>query len=231
MHRFPRLYSCAVAIAAIAACLVAIQPAAADLITFNLDQSNELKDGVVYGTVTVETSTAKGGEVKITYFADPKPYTSTGPNFGFHTVGFNTDLTLKTSQISEPSGWKLTSNANLSMFGKFSWKAATSNSPEQTVVVDITGLGTNATLSHFLLPSVGGESVFFAAHVIDFKLKGSDVSSHWVGDSSTPVGGPPPPTGQGGPPTTPEPSALALSGVGIGALAVTGVLRRRRRVA
>jgi len=231
VHRFPRLYSCAVAIVAIAACFVAVQPAAADLITFNLDQSNALPDGVVYGTVTVETSTAKGGEVKITYLADPKPYTSTGPNFGLHTVGFNTDLTLKTSQISVPSGWKLTSNANLSMFGKFSWKAATSNNPEQTVVVDITGLGANATLSHFLLPSVGGESVFFAAHVIDFKLKGSDVSSHWVGDSSTPVGGPPPPTGQGGPPTTPEPSALALSGLGIGALAVTGVLRGRRRVA
>ena len=140
-------------------------------------------------------------------------------------MGFNTDLALKTSQISAPSGWKLTSNANLSMFGKFSWKAQTSNSEAQTIVVDITGLGANATLAHFTLPSVGGELTFFAAHVIDFRVKGSDVSSHWIAGSTDP----PPPTGQGGPPQTPEPSSLALSGLGIFAIVMARAVRRKRR--
>src|SRR5438128_10061017 len=96
----------------------AAQPAAADPI-FNLDQSNTLPDGVVYGTVKVEAGL---GEVKLIYTAAPTPYSSTGKNFGLHTVGFNTDLSLKSTQIGAPSGWKSTPHANLSAFGVFSWK-------------------------------------------------------------------------------------------------------------
>src|SRR5215471_6249680 len=85
---------------------IAVPRAAADFITFNLDQSNTLANGIVYGTVKLEAF-KNLGEIKLTYTADPAPYSSIGKNFGFHTVGFNTDLSLKSSQFTLPTGWKL----------------------------------------------------------------------------------------------------------------------------
>jgi MYXO-CTERM domain-containing protein len=206
------------ALALLLACGVlgtAAPPAAAEFITYNLDQSNTLPNGVVYGTVKVEAF-QNLGEVKLTYTADPTPYSSTGKNFGFHTVGFNTDLSLNSGQFTLPAGWTLKSNANLSNFGVFSWAPTTSNSPSPSVTVVINGLGSNATLAHFAFPSVGGKSVFFAGHVIDFKIKGSDTSSHWVGGSTDP------------PAQTPEPATAAMAAIGLAGLALARLARRRR---
>jgi MYXO-CTERM domain-containing protein len=196
---------------------IAAPPAAADFITFNLDQSNTLPDGVVYGTVKLEAF-KNLGEVKLTYTADPTPYSSTGDNFGFHTIGFNTDLSLKSSQFTLPTGWKLDSNANLSMFGVFSWKVTTSNHEAPVVTVLIGGLGSNATLDHFTFPSIGGKSVFFAGHIIDFSLKGSDTTSQWVGGSSDPP-----------PVDAPEPATATMAVLGLVGLALVRLRRRRLR--
>ena len=212
--------------------------ATADLITFNLDHSNTLASRVVYGTVTLQ-SFPNLGEVQLTYTADPTVYSSVGKNFGFHTIGFNTDLALSASQVTLPTGWSLTPNANLSMFGVFGWKATTTNHEGASVTVQIDGLGTNATLDHFTLPSQGGDSAFFAGHIMDFSIKGRNVTSQWVGASSVPPV--PPPGGQGGPPSVPPPGgqggplpqAAEPPTVAMGAVAVFGValarLRRRRR--
>jgi hypothetical protein len=206
----------------------ATNPAAADLITYNLDQSNALPSGTVYGSVTVE-SFKNLGEVKLTYSADPTPYTSVGKNFGFHTIGFNTDLTLNPSQFTLPTGWSASANANLSTFGVFSWKVTTNNHEAPVVSVLIDGLGNNATLDHFTLLSTGGKSVFFAGHIIDFSRKGSDVSSHWVGGSSDPL--PPPPGGEGGPggpfAPSPEPSTIAMGMIAMAGLTLRRLTRRR----
>jgi hypothetical protein len=204
---------------------ITVHPAAADSILFNLDQSNTLADGVVYGTVKLEAF-KNIGEIKLTWTADSGPYSSVGKNFGFHTVGFNTDLSLKSSQFTLPTGWKADPNANLSAFGVFSWKVTTSNNEAPSVVVRIDGLGNNATLDHFTLPSHGGESVFFTGHIIDFSLKGSDTTSHWVGGSSDP----PPPRGQGSPPQAPEPSTIALGVTGLFGLALLHRMRRKHRL-
>lgn len=204
---------------------IAVHPAAADSMTFNLDQSNTLPDGFVYGTVKVEAF--KGlGEIKLTYTADPGPYSDIGKNFGFHTVGFNTDLSLKSSQFTLPTGWDADPNANLSAFGVFSWKVKTSKNEAPSVVVLIDGLGNNATLDHFTLPSVGGESAFFAGHIIDFSLKRCDTTSHWVAGSSE--SSPPPPGGTGGtPPQAPEPSTIAMGTIGLLGFALLRLTRRR----
>jgi MYXO-CTERM domain-containing protein len=197
-------------------------PAAADFITVNLDQSNTLPDGVLYGTVRVEAF-PKLGEVTLIYTASDAPYSSVGNNFGFHTVGFNTDLTLQPSQFTLPTGWKLDSNANLSSFGVFSWKVTTTNhvAPVETIV--ISGLGSNATLDHFLVPSVGGNSAFFAGHIIDFSVSQcGTTTSQWVGGSDPPPSCPPP--------EAPEPSTLAMGAIGLVGLAVARLVRRRRPV-
>jgi hypothetical protein len=199
--------------------------------TFTLDQSNALPNGVSYGTVKVQGSTALG-EVTLTYTADPSPYSGTGKNFGFHSIGFNTDLSLTAAQITTPAGWSLSPGANLSQFGRFTWTASTSNQPSPTVVIDITGLGSTVSLADFTVGSTKGTSVFFAGHIIDFSVSGSDVSSQWVG-GSTPSNDPPPPPpgGQGGPPpsSSPEPSALLLGGIGLAGMALVSVRKRIRR--
>src|SRR5262245_10025593 len=157
----------------------AAPPAAADLITYNLDQSNTLPDGLVYGTVTVE-ALQNLGEVKITYTANPALYSATRQNFGFNTIGFNTDLSLQSSQFTLPSGWKLYSNGNLNMFGVFSWKLTTTKQEAPVVTLLIDGLGNNATLDHFTLDSKGGEPVYFAGHIINFSLNGCNTTtSQW----------------------------------------------------
>jgi hypothetical protein len=206
-----------------------VEPAApradAEPITFNLDHSNTLAGGVVYGTVKLESFPSLG-EVQLTYTADPAPYSSVGKNFGFHTIGLNTDLTLKASQFTLPTGWTLGTGANLSSFGVFSWKVTTANHEAPSISVRVDGLGNNATLDHFTLPSQNGESVFFAGHIMDFSVIGRDVTSHWVGGSSDL---PAPPGGQGGPPPhAPAPSTFAMGVVVVVGLALVRLVQRRR---
>jgi hypothetical protein len=204
---------------------LAATPAAADPISFSLDQSNTLANGVVYGTVKVQAFTNLG-EVQLTYTADPSVYRSVGKNFGFHTIGFNTDLSLHASQFTLPAGWKLGRNANLSEFGEFSWKATTAHDEAPSITVQIDGLGNNATVAHFTLPSHGRDSVFFTGHIMDFSSKRCGVTSQWVGGSSDP---PAPPGGQGGPPSVAsEPPTLAMGAAAVAGLALVRVTRRRR---
>src|SRR5687768_16263 len=90
----------------VAVCLLALAaPAQAGYLTqtVKLNLSNDLADGVTYGTVKVEAYDGVGaasgglsaGQVRLTYTADPAPYDALTGNFGFHTVGFNTKLSLK----------------------------------------------------------------------------------------------------------------------------------------
>jgi hypothetical protein len=208
--------------------------------TVDLDRSNTLADGVVYATVKVEAYDGvsagggglKAGEVRLTYTADATVYDAIGPTFGLHTVGFNTDLALAKGQIVAPAGWTLTKTPNLSEFGKFSWKAATSNHTSPVLVLLVESLGLNATLDHFLAASksASDNAVYFAAHIKDFKDRQDcdNVTSHWVG-GRTVESTPPPPGGTGEPPPeTPEPGALALCGAGIATL--IAVRRRRGRL-
>jgi hypothetical protein len=192
-------------------------PAHADYVSqpVSIDQSNTMKDGVVYGSVLVEAYNGVGaaggglnaGEVRLTYSASAIPdYGTISKTFGIGEVGFNTDLALSSGQITGPAGWKLDSAKTISGFGKFSWGLqgnAEGGSRPNPVTVLITGLGADATLEHFLLGSVGAGknppsegSVFFAMHVAGFETPGaSPVGSHFVGGSG--VNEPPPPGGSG----------------------------------
>jgi hypothetical protein len=212
--------------------------------TVNLDQSNTYPDGVVYGSVKIEaydSGTGGGGllagQVRLTYTADiVAAYLGTTKTFGIQDVGFNTKLSLKDGQISGPGGWKLSSNATLDGFGKFSWDVsgnAKGGSRPNPVTVLISELGVDATVGNFLVGSTGSGknppsegSVYFAMHVAGFEAQ---EGSHWVGGSTIVEEEPPPPTGSGEVAPTPEPSSIVLCGAGALCLALGRFTWRRRK--
>ena len=234
----------------LATCAALAPPAAfADYVSQSviLDQSNSLKDGVAYGSVLVEAYNGvgsaggglKAGEVRPTYSANlVADYDSISKTFGIDHLGFNTDLKIKSKQITSPTGWKIRKNKTLSEFGKFTWKAdgsAKGGSRPNPVTLLITGLGVNATIEHFLIGSTGSGqhapsegSVYFAMHVAGFSTKNDcDVSSHWVGGSTRAVIDPPPPEGSGEVGPTPEPASLLLGAIGIAGVWIGRMWRQR----
>jgi hypothetical protein len=161
-------------------------------------------------------------------------YASLSKTFGIDHVGFNTDLAVSAGQITPPTGWKMSGNNTLSGFGQFTWGAdgsAKGGSRINPATVLITGLGADATVSHFLINSQGAGknppsqgAVYFAMHVAGFTVKkDDDITSHWVGGSGVRVDLPPPPEGSGDLQPTPEPASILLF-----ALGALGIAFRRR---
>ncbi len=198
--------------------------------TVVLDQSNKLADGVNYGSVLIEAYDGKGaskgglaaGQVRITYTPTIVPaYGTVSSDFGFSAATFNTDLALNSGQIAIPKGWGLNVPGTSGGFGTFSWGAedlGKNNKKQNPLTILISGLGADATLGHFLLPSVGGKkgppqgTAFFAGQVQSFNTGPNDTSethSHWVGGTAV---------------LTPEPGTLALC-----ACSAVGLLLVRRR--
>jgi hypothetical protein len=255
MHRMHTRW----ALAALAlACLAPVGRADYVSRTYLFDQSSVLPGGLTYGSARIEAydgmGTAGGGlsagQVRLTVQADALPvYGPLGDHFGVYGAGFNTDLNLDPSQISLPDGWRLRNGRFMGGFGKFAWEASGPiESSQNPLVLTISGLGTNATLDHFLIPSansLGGVpingSVFFAARVGDFDINNDlvDATTHVIGvgypvpppttGPVTPVDPPPPNSGSGppGPVQNPEPSALLLCALGAGSLGLGRWLRRR----
>jgi hypothetical protein len=202
-------------------------PARADYISrsFQFSLSDSLPRGPSFGTVTIEaydgTGAAGGGlqvgQVRMTFQPTKLPIEPYGPGyFGFEQAGFNTNLSLQPSQIRTATGWNagwgLRGNRSMGGFGQFQWQvdyyydvnSATSLPHGNPLVVIVSGLGTNATLDHFLIPSTnlaGGApvngSVYFAGRISGFDLNTDlyDLTSQVVGVNVVP---------------SPEPSALLL---------------------
>jgi hypothetical protein len=145
---------------------------------------------------------------------------------------FNTDLALTPSQFSLPAGWTATPNALVPGVGTFSWVLAGTTkplSPDATSMVgfDISGLGDNTALSHFVIPSTqdgtnSSQGSWFAADIVPFyyanTFSGSvpAVTDFWASGSG-PL-----------PAEAPEPSTLLLLGLGLGTCAGFHFVQRLR---
>jgi hypothetical protein len=167
------------------------------------------------------------GEVRLTY--SPQIGSGNGPGMpdapgtfrleGLQSVGFNSDLTLTSPQIQGPTGWFLVSGLKFGPSGQFGWGVATnSNLVTGPATILISGLGSDATFAHFNFGSQGGTSpggpALFSGRytVIEITPDGVTGGTNWL-RAGTPV------------PETPEPSSLAIVGLGAAGLAL---IRRRR---
>jgi len=158
--------------------------------TYDLNQSNTFADGVIYGTVKIETNDSlttinslAAGAAKLTINIFGVPAYGTLNNFGMQKFGFNSVATLTEAQITlDPDlDWIFkSSGTGFGEFGTFGYvEKGTGSSRIESLVITISGLGASATLSNF---EQGTSSEYFAAHVAGFSAR---PGSHYVGGSES----------------------------------------------
>jgi PEP-CTERM motif len=158
------------------------------------------------------------GQVRLTFTVSPSAaYGEIGPHFGLANVVFNTDLSINASQIAGPAAWPVNPFET-------TWRvwAPAPDVRARAIAVVISGLGDQATLDHFLKLYQGHigaagplpRPFVFSGLVDGFELHDPDNPFNvdgLLGDTVL---------------TTPEPTSLALCGIGLVGL---GVCYRRRR--
>ena len=188
-------------------------------VSYYLDQSNVLDDGVNYLQVTISDSLTITGDIDFSVAVLTDAFSITGStNFGMQNFSFNFDNTLPVTSANiiniDPSSWTISENMNAGgNFGKFEFQLDGSGATRTELLsFSITGVEGD-TLSSYALGSTLNPSSgeFFAAHVAGFDETNGVTSAQFAG--STPV---------------PLPAAFVLFGSGLVALA--GLVRRRKLV-
>ena len=201
-----------------AALMLAAGSVQAASISYILDQSNVLVDGVPYLQVTV--SDGANGAIDFTVQTLGILNSHAGSNFGIQAFAFNvvSSGSADGSDIANlPSGWKVRDNFRMSEFGFFDIKVyGTGKDRIQTLTFSILGVDGDKPQDYAVLSSgKGANKQFFAAHVADFtdpkctKKKCSTTSGFFAG----------------GTPAVPLPGAAWLFATG----AATVAARARRR--
>jgi hypothetical protein len=204
-------------------------------VSYYLDQSNALADGINYLQVTVSDDGLADPQA-IQFTVDLlSPLTGiAGTNFGIQRFAFNTNLDwmLVADAIENlPSGWRIRSVTEISGFGVFelvtSGTGSTRVAPQLTFSIDSSGLIGDTVYDYAIaaacpssdspatcIPSQGPS--YFAAHVAGFSGPNGISSAYFGG--STPASG-----------VVPVPAAVWLMGSALGLLG--GLRRRQRRLA
>lgn len=203
--------------------------------SFVFNMSNEIGAGN-YGTVFAEAYTGAVGTTDHGLNPGQVRFTVTAPflsiygspadagNYGMDKFSFNTNLSILASQVVTKTtggtnlGWSVQFSKNISEFGVFSiLDKGAGNSRGNPIIVTISGLGSNATLDHFVLPSTGNNGgTFFAAHVGGFagNANNEEFGSHYIAVTEITH--------------APEPSGIALALAGLTGLGMLKVRRGRR---
>lgn len=192
--------------------------ASAASVSYFLDQSNAMPDGVNYLKVTISDSTVNIGDIDFQIDVLTANFPSPGSNFGMQTFSFNYDtaLTVGTANIIDidPSTWTISQNQSAGGgFGKFEFQLNGSGSDRTELLsFSITGVSGDSPGSYAMGSSLTPPAVeYFAAHVAGFNNGAGVTSAQFAGSTPSAV---------------PLPAALWLMGSGL--IALGGFIRTKR---
>jgi len=183
-------------------------------ISYYLDQSNDLPDGINYAQVTISDGTEGDIDFSVEVLTSAFSISPTA-NFGMQTFSFNYDtaLTVSAANITDidPASWTISQNANAGGgFGKFEFELSGSGSSRTDLMsFSISGVTGDSiwdyAIGSTLKPSSGE---FFAAHIAGFDETYGVTSAQFAGSTAVPV-----------------PAAVWLFGSGL--IGLAGVTRRK----
>ena len=202
-------------LAALPLTLVGLQANAAS-ISYYMDQSNALPDGVNYAQVTISDGLNNNIDFSVQVLSDAFS-TVYATNFGMQTFSFNYDtkLTVSAANITDidPSSWTISQDANAGGgFGKFEFELSGSGSSRtELLTFSISGVDGDSihdyAVGSTLNPSSGE---YFAAHIAGFDETYGVDSAQFSGSTVVPV-----------------PAAVWLFGSGL--IGLAGIARRKAK--
>lgn len=198
---------------------LAVTQVNAATISYYLDQSNDLLDGVNYAQVTISDSATVVGDIDFSVEVLTSAFSvSPDANFGMQNFSFNyntsnvTSISKKNISNLTPSIWKISQDANAGGgFGMFEFQlSGNGGSRTELLSFSITGVTGDAigdyAIDSTLNPSSGE---FFAAHIAGFDETNGITSAQFAGSTVVPI-----------------PAAVWLFGSGL--ISLVGVARRKK---
>lgn len=190
--------------------------ASAATISYYLDKSNDLLDGINYAQVTISDSTTVVGDIDFTVAVLTSAFSvSPGANFGMQNFSFNYDTSLSVGVSNivaiDPATWAISQDASAGGgFGKFEFQlSGDGGSRTELLSFSITGVAGDTINSYAMGSDLKPEAIeFFAAHIAGFDDTDGFTSAQFAG--STPV---------------PVPAAVWLFGSGL--IGLAGLARRK----
>ncbi|MHB8347923.1 MAG: hypothetical protein ACYDHM_12225 [Acidiferrobacterales bacterium] len=171
-------------------------------VSYYLNQNNIGLPSNNYGVVTL-TDLGGGG---VSFTVTPENLTP-GTGFGIQKFGFNSTLTLKSSNFNLPSGWSSGVSGNMDGYGSFADVARGTGSSLQNPLTFSVNIG---SIADYQL--VSSKGYYYAAHIVNFtNANPANQTSAYFASNVAPV---------------PVPAAVWLFGSGL--LGLVGVVRRKK---
>jgi hypothetical protein len=173
--------------------LVVFQAQAAS-ISYYLNVSNDLPDGINYAQVTISDSVTVAGDIDFTVEVLSSAFTVTGDNFGMQDFAFNYEpgllIEAANIMINDPQSWSVSSGKNAGGgFGKYDFQLSGNGSSRTGLLTfSISGVAGDSIDSYAVLSSLHpASSEFFAAHIAGFDLTNYVTSAKFAGSTVVPV--------------------------------------------